>query len=71
MGISQTYLQGNSGVMPLNNYFIRLLREILAYKGIHRQTGLESIIGSLGLYAEVGERGTNLSEGQRQAVSAP
>jgi ATP-binding cassette subfamily B protein len=33
------------------------------------ELGLESIIGPLGLYAEVGERGTNLSEGQRQAVS--
>ncbi len=31
--------------------------------------GLDSIIGPLGLYANVGERGSNLSEGQRQAVS--
>jgi ATP-binding cassette subfamily B protein len=32
MGHSLTYLQGNSKVIPLNNYFIRLLKEILAYK---------------------------------------
>ena len=33
------------------------------------ELGLTSILGPLGLDAEVGERGTNLSEGQRQAVS--
>lgn len=33
------------------------------------QLGLKSVLGPLGLDAEVGERGTNLSEGQRQAVS--
>ena len=45
MGISQTYLQGNSGVMPLNNYFIRLLREILAYKR-NSAIIITSILGS-------------------------
>jgi ATP-binding cassette subfamily B protein len=33
------------------------------------ELGLAAILGPLGLDAEVGERGTNLSEGQRQAVS--
>ncbi len=32
-------------------------------------TGLDKILSRLSLYSEVGERGSNLSEGQRQAIS--